>query len=123
MRQMHNMDNARLLRIRGKLARYTFSMQWTPGKTNIIADAFCRAPIFDPEEEELTTSSTIQCLAASDEFKLLTTHKCEEYKLLWAYVQNSNHPIANDIQQSAAQGKRSTEETYITPQRTSQSTI
>ena len=72
-------------------------MRWTPGKSNIIADALSRAPIFNPEEEELTTSSTIQCLAASEELKMFTSHECEQYKLLRAYVQNSNYPIANDI--------------------------
>ena len=38
-RQMHSMDNARLLRMREKLVRYNFHVRWTPGKSNIIADA------------------------------------------------------------------------------------
>ena len=71
------------MREREKLARYNFNIRWTPGKSNIIADALTRAPIFDPEEEELT-SSTIQCLADSEEMKLLTFHKCEQYNLLRA---------------------------------------
>ena len=59
------MDNARLLRISEKLAKYNFDAHWAPGKTNIVADALNRAPIFDPKEEKLTTSSTLQCLTAT----------------------------------------------------------
>ena len=45
-------QNARLLRFREKLASYTFEVIWTPGKTHYIADALSRAPVFDPVEEE-----------------------------------------------------------------------
>ena len=90
------MENARLLRMREKLVIYNFAVKWTPGKSNTIADALSRAPIFDPEVEELTTSTTIQCLTNSEEMKLPTTHKCEKYNLLRAYIQNSNQQIEND---------------------------
>ena len=96
-RQMHSMDNAHLLRMREKMARYNFNVRWTPGKTNIIANVITRAHIFDPEKEELIASSTIECLAASKELMLLMTQNCQEYNLMWAYVQNSNHLITNDI--------------------------
>ena len=75
-RQMHSMDNAHLLRIREKMARYNFTVRLTPGKTKIIANTLSRAPIFDPEEEELTASSTLQCLAATREPERLTEHNC-----------------------------------------------
>ena len=34
---MHDMDNAQLLRIREKLADYSFTISWTQGKQNKIA--------------------------------------------------------------------------------------
>ena len=47
------LENARLARLREKLAGYTFTIEWTPGKDNLIADALSRAPVFPaPEEEE-----------------------------------------------------------------------
>ena len=49
MKAMHSMENSGLLRMREKLSRYNFTIKWSTG----------RAPIFDPEDEELTTSSTI----------------------------------------------------------------
>ena len=63
--QMYSMDNVHLLRMREKLPKYDFDVHWTPGKNNIVADALSRATIFDPEEEELTTSLTLQCLTAT----------------------------------------------------------
>ena len=33
-RQMHSMENVRLLRMREKLARYNFTVRWTPDKSN-----------------------------------------------------------------------------------------
>ena len=44
--------NARLLRLQEKLQDYTFTVVWSPGKTNYIADALSRAPVFDPPEKE-----------------------------------------------------------------------
>ena len=58
-RQMHDMDNARLFRIREKLANYSFKMTWTHGKQNKIADSLCRAPMF--KAEEARTYRTMPC--------------------------------------------------------------
>ena len=93
--QMHSMDSARLLRIRDKLAKYNFRVSWEPGKTNINTDLLSRAPIFDPEDEEPATSTTIQCLAASMTLDTLLQHKCSKYDLLRANIQNTNKPIKN----------------------------
>ena len=73
--------------MREKLSRYNFTVKWTPGKSNIIAVALSRAPIFDPEGKELTTSSTIQCLKNFDEMRLLTSHKYEKYDFIRAFIQ------------------------------------
>ena len=49
---LEDIPNARLQRMRERLAQYHFSVNWAPGKTHYIADALSRAPVFDPPEEE-----------------------------------------------------------------------
>ena len=44
--------NMRIHRIMSKLIGYQFKVLWTPGKTHHIADAFSRAPVFKPEENQ-----------------------------------------------------------------------
>ena len=44
--------NTRLLKIREKLANFSFNVEWEPGKTHLIADALSRAPVFTPSEEQ-----------------------------------------------------------------------
>ena len=33
-----------------KVAMYSFKVQWTPGKTHLIADALSRAPLFTAQD-------------------------------------------------------------------------
>ena len=42
---LDKLDNQRLLRLRIKMLRYTFTAKWVPGKLNIEADALSRFPI------------------------------------------------------------------------------
>ena len=49
---LHEIENARLLRFREKLAHFSFSVTYVPGKTHLIADALLRAPVFSPPELE-----------------------------------------------------------------------
>ena len=44
-------QNARIHRLMAKLLGYTFKVLWTPGKTQCIADALSRFPVFRSEEE------------------------------------------------------------------------
>ena len=44
-------------------------------KKYIIADAFSQAPTFNPEEEELTTSTILQCFPAITTLDTLIVHK------------------------------------------------
>ena len=50
---LHEIENARLLRFHKKVAHFSFSVEYVPGKTHLIADALSRAPIFSPPEKEL----------------------------------------------------------------------
>ena len=51
----HNLDaiqNARIHRLMSKLLGYRFKVSWTPGKTQCIADALSRSPVFEAEEPQ-----------------------------------------------------------------------
>ena len=45
-KQLHELDNARLMRMREKLTNFSFKVKWVEGKTHMIADALSRAPVF-----------------------------------------------------------------------------
>ena len=49
-RNLDAMQNARIHRLVSKLLGYTFKVSWTPGKTQCIADALSRSPVFAAEE-------------------------------------------------------------------------
>ena len=57
-KQLSQLENARLMRVREKIQEFTFEVKWVQGKTHYIADALSRAPIFAAEEEE---DLTIDC--------------------------------------------------------------
>ena len=49
-RNLDAIQNARIHRLMSKLLGYTFKVSWTPGKTQCIADALSRNPVFKAEE-------------------------------------------------------------------------
>ena len=52
--------------MREKIARYSFEVNWVPGKTHYIADALSSAPLFSPQEQpDLEIDTAITCLAAT----------------------------------------------------------
>ena len=51
-KDLFDIGNSRLQRIREKLLEYNFSVTWVPGKSHLIADALSRSPLFAPEEVE-----------------------------------------------------------------------
>ena len=44
-KNLSEIENARLRRVREKLSEYSFQVEWLPGATNQIADALSRAPV------------------------------------------------------------------------------
>ena len=70
-KQLHELDNARLMRMREKLTNFSFELKWVKGKTQIITDALSRAPVFQPEEDEDEAIDTaIQCLRVRESSEL-----------------------------------------------------
>ena len=45
-RNLDAIQNARIQRLMSKLLGYRFKVSWTPGKTQCIADALSRSPVF-----------------------------------------------------------------------------
>ena len=50
MKDLFDLPSPRLQRMCKKVSMYNFKVQWTPGKTHLIADALSRAPLFSPED-------------------------------------------------------------------------
>ena len=85
-----DLHNDRLYKFREKLVDYSFDLEWTSGKSHLIADALSRAPVFPGEEdpdlneqaqsfcqriEECPATETLLHEAAHDEgYKLLIKH-------------------------------------------------
>ena len=53
-KELPDIDNIRLRRYRERLTGYNFDLSWQEGKTNQIADALSRAPVFPANEAETT---------------------------------------------------------------------
>ena len=53
-KDLPDIDNIRLRRYRERLTGYNFDLSWQEGKTNQIADALSRAPVFPASEAETT---------------------------------------------------------------------
>ena len=68
-KQLHELDNAPLMRMREILTSFSFDVKWVKGKTHMIADALLRMPVFQPEEEEEETHKT--CLQVPQACKLM----------------------------------------------------
>ena len=43
-KQLHELDNARLMRMREKRTNFSFEVKWVEGKTHMIPDALSGAP-------------------------------------------------------------------------------
>ena len=66
-KDLSEVENARLQRIREKLVGYTFNIVWVPGKIHLIADALSRAPVFRPVQEEVICANyVLVCAVAED---------------------------------------------------------
>ena len=65
-KDIYDLPNPRLQRLRERLAQYAFTVKWVPGKTHLIADALSRAPLFVPEDDNLMeVDSAMTCLTST----------------------------------------------------------
>ena len=56
---MDAIQNPRLQRLKGKLAGFNFTAEWKKGKTHLIPDSLSRAPVSDPEENDLLAEEDV----------------------------------------------------------------
>ena len=49
---LDKLDNTRILRLRLKMQRFSFTASWVPGKLNAAADALSRAPVAQPTQAD-----------------------------------------------------------------------
>ena len=103
-------DNRRILSLLDKIAGYTFTVQWVPGKNHCIADALSRAPVFQPSEEDeddikvdiyrvLTRSSTNVRLKRLSE---VAAHD-KEYQQIIEVWKKASHPSSLAVTHPAKQ--------------------
>ena len=92
-----DISNARLLRFREKLADYRFKVVWTPGKTNLIADALSRSPVFKPSPAD-DLDKDIECqevflnhvnVDPSIDFIITETERDENYAAVRSAILNN----------------------------------
>ena len=50
---MDNIENPRIGRMKEKLMKYVFNAEWRRGKDHVVPDAFSRAPVDFPSEEDI----------------------------------------------------------------------
>ena len=93
---LHLTENARLLRLREKVVDYQFMVEWAPGKNHHIADALSRAPVFDGQDIEVTTSNPFHCFSVAS-IEKLTNSADYNYTMLMANILNHNAIPESDI--------------------------
>ena len=86
-KQLSQLENNRLMRMREKIIEFTLEVRWVEGKkTHYIADALSRAPVFAPEEEEFTIDCAItHCRQIKEGSEIMHTFaglQQEEYRQL-----------------------------------------
>ena len=52
-KELAEIENSQLRRYRERLTGYNFDLSWCEGKTNVIADALSRAPVFSAKKQIL----------------------------------------------------------------------
>ena len=73
------------------MAMHNFTVQWTPGKTHLIADALSRAPLFAPKDlSGLEIDTAITCLStmSASSLNIIFLAIDEDYRLLLSDVPN-----------------------------------
>ena len=65
-KDLFEIPNPQLQHLREELVEFCFVVKWVPGKTQHIADALSRAPLFSPEEtDDMRLDTARACLATT----------------------------------------------------------
>ena len=95
-KELHEIDNPRLQRLREKVTAYTFKLAWVAGKDHHMADALSRYPHFGPEEDDSTeqNNTAVQVFQAARDPALdsILNGISGEYKLVIEALKSSTPP-------------------------------
>ena len=88
-KDLFDLTSPRLQRMREKIAIYNF-IQWTPGKTHLIADALSRAPLLAPKDLPGLEIDSFTCLSVTSHPSLDAIYAAidDDYRLLLTDVPN-----------------------------------
>lgn len=83
-KDLHEVLNPRLLRLRERLQPYTFKLEWLAGKLHQMADALSRAPVFQPAEEDVIVAEELVFGIDTEDKALVVLRDAidEDYKAL-----------------------------------------
>ena len=82
-KELHEISNRRLQRLREKVVDYSFDVEWVEGKTHLIADALSRYPIQPAlEDQAYLVSSVLHSLDPSLDPIRTAALSCDQYKRL-----------------------------------------
>ena len=62
-KNLPDIENTRLVRLREKVMQYSFEVTWVAGKTHLMADALSRQPVFSPTQEEKEESANASIIS------------------------------------------------------------
>ena len=97
-KNLDDLDNPRLQRMREKVMGFNFDIEWIAGKSNLIADTLSRNPKFTNNTNE--TCSLSHCCIIEKQFipfnlKIMAENANESYKSLVSSIKNSDKTIPN----------------------------
>ena len=103
-RDLHEIANPRLLRLKEKTLQYSYSIKYLPGKNNVAADALSRHPQSEPDTpgsliDAITEASVTGILASVD-----TLH--DDQSVTWDRVQTESRkdPVLSDLAELVTTG-------------------
>lgn len=77
-KEIFEVENIKLQRIREKLAVYSFKVTWVKGKNHLIADALSRVPYFEATQKNELYCHAIHSLKISGDLALNWLQQCED---------------------------------------------
>ena len=102
-KDLFEVNNPRLQRIREKLLPYTFTLKWVAGKSHHIADALSRAPLFQPADlDDMLIDTARTCLVTVE-------GKREELTAVLDSMDADYVSLKNDVLEGTSNSRYSTQ--------------
>ena len=103
-RDLHEIANPRLLRLKEKTLQYSYSIKYLPGKNNVAADALSRHPQSKPDTpgsliDAITEASVTGILASVD-----TLHEYQSVTWDWDQTESHKDPVLSDLAELVTTG-------------------